>query len=98
MSLPRPVYLDYAATTPVDLRVVDEMLPFFHEHFGNSSSIHFYGQKAEAALEDARAILAQGLNCTPKRLFSLHVGQKATISPCAVRPWLPGNFARQTIS
>jgi cysteine desulfurase len=41
------VYLDYAATTPVDPRVAAAMLPYFSELFGNPSSIHFYGQKAE---------------------------------------------------
>jgi len=44
------IYLDYAATTPVDERVLAAMLPYFHERFGNPSSIHTYGQQAEAAV------------------------------------------------
>ena len=57
------IYLDYAATTPVDSRVLDMMLPYFTQDFGNPSSVHRYGQKAEAALDDARATVAQALNC-----------------------------------
>ena len=45
------IYLDYAATTPVDTRVMEAMLPYFEQVFGNTSSIHIFGQQAEAALE-----------------------------------------------
>ena len=58
-----PYYFDYAATTPVDKRVLDFMLPFFRDVFGNSSSIHRYGQQAEGVIENARATMAQWLNC-----------------------------------
>jgi cysteine desulfurase len=54
MKSPGRIYLDYAATTPVDERVLAAMLPYFSQEFGNPSSVHFYGQRAEAALEDAR--------------------------------------------
>ena len=60
-----PSYFDYAATTPVDQRVLDIMLPFFHKIFGNPSSIHQYGQQAEGAVENSRASTAQNLNCQP---------------------------------
>lgn len=63
MNLTKPVYFDFAATTPVDERVLAAMLPYFREDFGNPSSIHRYGQTAEAAVDDARRILAQCLNC-----------------------------------
>lgn len=53
------VYLDYAATTPVDQRVVDAMIPYFNTIFGNPSSIHFYGQEAEHSLEKARNMVAR---------------------------------------
>lgn len=57
------IYLDYAATTPVEPRVLEAMLPYFFESFGNPSSIHSYGQRAETALENSRAIVAEALNC-----------------------------------
>jgi cysteine desulfurase len=59
------IYLDFAATTPVDRRVLEKMLPFFSMEFGNTSSIHPHGQSAEAALEYSREILAEYLNCRP---------------------------------
>ncbi len=49
MDLQQRVYMDYAATTPVDPRVVDAMRPHFTENYGNPSSIHFFGQRAERA-------------------------------------------------
>ncbi|MDZ4159537.1 MAG: aminotransferase class V-fold PLP-dependent enzyme, partial [Anaerolineaceae bacterium] len=59
------VYLDYAATTPVDPRVVDAMLPYFSEDFGNPSSIHGYGQRAERAVEDSRQKIAVLIGAQP---------------------------------
>lgn len=59
------VYLDYAATTPVDPRVVDAMLPYFKEIFGNPSSIHGYGQQAERAVEDSRQKIAVLIDAQP---------------------------------
>jgi cysteine desulfurase len=58
----REIYLDYAATTPLDPRVLQAMLPYFEQDFGNPSSIHRYGQAAEAALETSRERVAAGLN------------------------------------
>jgi cysteine desulfurase len=52
------IYLDYAATTPVDQEVVNAMLPYFSDSFGNPSSIHFFGQRAEKAIEDSRQVVA----------------------------------------
>ena len=57
------IYFDYAATTPVDPRVLDAMLPYFSEMFGNPSSVHRYGQRAEAAVDSARETVASVLNC-----------------------------------
>lgn len=65
----RPIYLDCHATTPVDDRVLNAMLPYFTEHFGNPSSInHLYGWEAEAAVKQARAILADAINATPEEI------------------------------
>ncbi|MGD9902663.1 MAG: cysteine desulfurase family protein [Vicinamibacterales bacterium] len=59
MSAPRPIYLDHHATTPVDARVLEAMLPFFAEAFGNASSRqHRYGWQAEEAVEQARQQIA----------------------------------------
>jgi cysteine desulfurase len=71
------IYLDYAATTPVDPRVLEVMLPFFSQVFGNSSSVHAYGQQAEAALEDARLSVANGLNCTPDEVVFTSCGSES---------------------
>ena len=63
------IYLDYAATTPVDPRVQEAMSPYFADIFGNSSSIHFFGQRAEAALENARTTVADCLHCSPQEII-----------------------------
>ncbi|TDF59208.1 IscS subfamily cysteine desulfurase [Cupriavidus sp. L7L] len=64
-----PIYMDYSATTPVDLRVVDKMVPFLHQQFGNPASrSHSYGWQAEAAVEAARAHVAALLNADPREI------------------------------
>ena len=54
----RRVYLDHSATTPVDPRVVEAMLPYLTEKFGNASSVHLFGQEARAAVDRARRQVA----------------------------------------
>lgn len=71
------IYLDYAATTPVDPRVLEKMLPYFNQAFGNSSSVHAYGQQAEAALEEAREQVAQILNCLPEEIIFTSCGSES---------------------
>lgn len=60
-----PIYLDCHATTPVDPRVVDAMLPFFTDYFGNPSSLHRYGWQAEAAVKKSRETMAETINAEP---------------------------------
>ena len=72
-----PIYLDYAATTPVDARVLDEMLPYFTQVYGNTSSIHYYGQHAEAALETSREMISAGLNCLPGEVIFTSCGSES---------------------
>ncbi len=65
----RPIYLDNHATTPMDERVLEAMLPYFREHFGNPSSIsHAYGWEAEAAVKQARQTLADAIHATPEEI------------------------------
>ncbi|HEY5461204.1 MAG TPA: cysteine desulfurase NifS [Deferrimonas sp.] len=61
----KPIYLDYAATTPADPRVVAAMLPYFEEIFGNPSSLHAFGQEAGAVVEGVRAKVASFLGVRP---------------------------------
>ncbi len=62
----RPIYLDHNATTPVDPQVLEAMLPFFTEYFGNPSSLnHSYGWEAEAGVEKARETIASAINADP---------------------------------
>ena len=63
------IYLDYAATTPVDKRVLKEMLPYFSEEFGNSMSLHSFGQASKLALENSRQILADLINAKPNEII-----------------------------
>ena len=64
-----PIYLDNQATTPIDPRVLEAMLPYFTEHFGNPhSESHVYGKNAAAAIEAARAELARLINADPREI------------------------------
>jgi cysteine desulfurase len=64
-----PIYLDYSATTPVDPRVAQAMIPWLTEHFGNPASrSHAYGWEAEEAVEKARAHVAALVNCDPREI------------------------------
>jgi len=74
---PRRVYLDYNATTFVAPDVREAMLPFFSATGGNPSSIHSAGNLARAAVEAARRIIAQGLNCTARRVVFTGGGSEA---------------------
>lgn len=75
--MPDLIYLDYAATTPIHPHVLDAMLPYFSETFGNPSSVHRYGQKAEAALESARETVAAALNCQPGEIIFTSCGSES---------------------
>ncbi|HEX9089845.1 MAG TPA: cysteine desulfurase family protein [Anaerolineales bacterium] len=71
------IYLDYAATTPVDPRVMQAMSSYFSQDFGNPSSYHKYGQRAEAALEDARQVIARCMGCLPTEVIFTSCGTES---------------------
>ena len=72
-----PIYFDYNATTPVDPRVLEAMLPYFWEQFGNPSSSHAYGLKTHAAIEQARGQVAALLGCAPEAIVFTGGGSEA---------------------
>jgi len=65
----KKIYLDYAATTPVDPRVVKAMLPYFSEKFGNTMSLHSFGQEAKEALEESRGVIADLMGAKPQEII-----------------------------
>ena len=75
---PRPtVYLDHAATTAVDPRVVEAMLPFWTEQYGNASSIYDLGREANHAMDEARQTVADILNCSPREVIFTSCGTES---------------------
>lgn len=71
------VYLDNAATTPLRREVIDEMLPFMEEHYGNPSSIHSYGRTVRAKIEKGRKLIANLINCSPSEIYFTSSGTEA---------------------
>ena len=74
---PRPIYLDYNATTPVDPAVAEAMLPYLREHFGNPSSTHPYGVATRTAVEKARAQVAGLIGARPEEIVFTSGGTEA---------------------
>jgi cysteine desulfurase len=77
MPARRTVYLDHSASTPTDPRVVEAMLPYFTEVYGNPSSAHSFGRQAEDAIETARETVARVLNCKPAEIVFTSGGSEA---------------------
>lgn len=71
------VYLDYAAATPLDPEVLQAMMPFLQDQYGNPSSIHQKGREARAAVEEARLTVADFFGCTPKEVIFTSGGTEA---------------------
>lgn len=71
------VYFDNAATTPLDPEVLDAMLPFLQNHFGNPSSIHGHGRQVRAAIENARKTIAHLINAAPAEIVFTSCGTEA---------------------
>lgn len=69
MTKKRKIYLDYGATTPVDKRVIKAMLPYFDKKFGNTMSLHSFGQEAKLALENSRETIANLINAKSNEII-----------------------------
>jgi cysteine desulfurase len=65
----KKIYLDYAATTPIDLRVLTSMMPYFSDKFANTMSLHQMGQTASQAVEDSRKTIAAYINATVEEIY-----------------------------
>ncbi|HQB85201.1 MAG TPA: cysteine desulfurase family protein [Candidatus Pacearchaeota archaeon] len=65
----KKIYLDYAATTPVDPRVLEAMMPYFCDNFGNTMSLHSFGQKARMALDESRKTVANFIGAKPEEII-----------------------------
>ncbi|MFM1998158.1 MAG: hypothetical protein RL204_105 [Bacteroidota bacterium] len=71
------IYLDNAATTPLDPKVLEAMMPFMTDFFGNPSSSHSFGRKTKTAIENSRRTIAKALNCSPSEIFFTSGGTEA---------------------
>ncbi|MCF8412056.1 MAG: cysteine desulfurase [Melioribacteraceae bacterium] len=75
------VYLDNAATTKIDPRVLEKMLPYLSDSFGNPSSIHSFGREVKVALEEARDVIADSINSDPSEIYFVGSGTEANNFP-----------------
>ena len=72
----KQIYMDNNATTPVKPEVLEAMLPFYREHFGNPSSVHWAGRKVSGAVEEAREKVAALINCSPAEIVFISCGSE----------------------
>jgi cysteine desulfurase len=73
----KPIYFDYNATTPLDPAVLDAMLPYLSEHYGNPSSVHSFGQRVRGAVETARGHVAALIGARPPEIIFTSGGTEA---------------------
>jgi cysteine desulfurase len=92
MAETRKVYLDHSATTPADRRVVEAMLPYLTEKFGNASSVHFFGQEARAAVDRARREVAALIGARANEIVFVSGGTEA--NNLAIRGISDTSFSR----
>ena len=71
------IYLDNAGTTRISEHVLETMMPYLTEEYGNASSLHTLGQKAKEALEDARAKVAKCINALPREIYFTSGGSES---------------------
>ncbi|WP_068674432.1 cysteine desulfurase family protein [Oceanobacillus sp. Castelsardo] len=72
-----PIYLDHAATTPMEQEVIDAMIPIYQQTFGNPSSVHSFGRKARQLLDEARRVMAQSIHANEKEIIFTSGGTEA---------------------
>ncbi|MDZ7604628.1 MAG: aminotransferase class V-fold PLP-dependent enzyme [Cyclobacteriaceae bacterium] len=92
------IYLDNAATTPIDPRVLESMLPYFTDNYGNPSSIHAYGRTARAAVEKARRTVADLLGAAPSEIFFTSGGTEANNTVIRKCHWYVWSASRHYIA
>ena len=73
----KQIYLDHGATTPIREEVLDAMLPYLTEFYGNPSSVHSFGQNASSGLENARSSVARSINCLPEEIVFTGCGSES---------------------
>ena len=71
------IYFDYAATTPVDSRVINKMIPYFNKEFGNPSSMYDIGRSNKYAINNARKEIAEAINCYPEEIYFTSCGSES---------------------
>jgi cysteine desulfurase len=98
MSQRRFVYLDHAASTPTDPRVVETMMPYFGQVYGNSSSAHWAGREAERAIEDARDVMAGIFNCKPAEIVFTSGGTESDNLAVRGAAWTQRHKGRHLIT
>lgn len=82
------IYLDHASTTPVDKQVLNAMLPYFSQDFGNASSLHQFGQKSAEAVKNSREIIANFLNCQAGEIiFTSGATEANNLAIMGLIPW-----------
>ncbi|MBD3290568.1 cysteine desulfurase NifS [candidate division KSB1 bacterium] len=94
----RKVYLDHSATTPVEPQVVDVMIPYLKDKFGNASSIHSFGREAKVALEDAREAIARFINAEAREIYFTSGGTESNNMAIKGAAWLLRDKGNHIIS
>ena len=89
------IYFDNAATTKLDEKVLDAMLPYLKENYGNASSIYKLGREARKAIEETREKVAKILNCKPSEVYFTAGGSESVPPPARPRKPPAGPIARR---